>query len=215
MDYREEFLEIINIGKKMLNSALTIGTWGNISVRLPGEELYAITPSGMDYDQLIPNDIVVIDMNGKIVKGDRKPSIETPLHRAIYKSRNDIKAVVHTHSIYASAMASARRGIPAAMEDLVQIVGGDVRVSKYYLPGTEEVGKAAVDALENRNGVLLANHGVVGIGRDLSEAMTVCQVIEKGAQITLAAQAVGGLVELDQKDIYSMRSFFLNSYGQK
>ncbi|NLM96573.1 MAG: class II aldolase/adducin family protein [Halanaerobiaceae bacterium] len=202
------------MGKKMLNSALTIGTWGNISLLLDNKEFFGITPSGMDYNQLTPEDIVIMDLAGNIVDGKKKPSIESPLHYTIYRERKDIKAVVHTHSIYASAMAAARKPIPAAVEDLAQIVGGSVRVAEYYLPGTEELGKAVVDALQDRYGALLANHGVVGIGRSLQEAMTVCEIIEKGARITIAAQGVGGVVELEQEDIDFMRNFFLNSYGQ-
>jgi len=214
MLYIEERKEIVEMGKKMLSSALTIGTWGNISLLLKNKELYGITPSGMDYSQLTPEDIVIMDFEGKVIDGKKKPSIECPLHCAIYQEREDINAVVHTHSIYASAVAAARKPIPAAVEDLAQIVGGCVRVAEYCLPGTDKLGKAVVKALKDRYGVLLANHGVVGIGRTLQEAMTVCEIIEKGARITLAAQGVGGVVELEQKDIEFMRDFYLNSYGQ-
>ncbi|AET67350.1 ribulose-5-phosphate 4-epimerase-like epimerase or aldolase [Desulfosporosinus orientis DSM 765] len=206
--------EIVIKGKEILATKLTVGTWGNISCRVPGENYIAITPSGMSYETLVPEDIVIIDLNGNIASGTRKPSVEVPLHMAIYSAREDVQAVIHTHSAYASAMAVARKEIPGAVEDLVQIVGGNVRVNEYALPGTEQLGKKTVKALEGRNAVLLANHGVLGVGRDLNEALKVCQVVEKSAQIVLLAQLIGGAVELSQEDIDGMRSFYLNGYGQ-
>lgn len=206
--------QIRETGLKMLGSGLVVGTWGNISARVPGEDLIAITPSGMNYDVLQPEDIVLVALNGEVKEGERKPSIELPLHLAIYCARKDIQAVVHTHSAYATAMAAARKPIPGAVEDLVQIVGGDVRVCEYALPGTAQLGANAVKALEGRNAVLLPNHGMVGAGTNLDEALKICQVVEKSAKITILAQAVGGVVELSQEDTAAMRDFYLHKYGQ-
>jgi L-fuculose-phosphate aldolase len=207
--------KVVEKGIEMLSTNLTVGTWGNISCRVPGEDCIAITPTGMSYNTLVPEDIVVLDLRGNIINGKRKPSIEVPLHLAIYNAREDVKAIVHTHSAYATAMAVARKEIPGAVEDLVQIVGGNVRVNEYALPGTEQLGINTVKAMEGRHAVLLANHGMLGSGRDLEEAFKVCQVVEKSAQITLLAQAVGGVVELSQDDIDGMRKFYLQGYGQE
>lgn len=216
MDHRLETCKnVVEKGREMLATNLTVGTWGNVSCRVPGEACIAITPSGMRYDHLVPEDIVVLDLRGNIISGARRPSIEVPLHLAIYNARADVLAIIHTHSVYATAMAVARREIPAAAEDLVQIVGGNVRVNEYALPGTEKLGINTVKALEGRNAVLLANHGLVGVGRNLEEAFKVCQVVEKSAQITLLAQLMGGAVELAQGDIDRMRDFYLQGYGQK
>ena len=206
--------KVVEKGIEMLATNLTVGTWGNISCRVPGEDYIAITPTGMSYDTLVPEDIVVLDLNGKTISGTRKPSVEVPLHLAIYKAREDVQAIVHTHSAYATAMAVARREIPGAVEDLVQIVGGNVRVNEYALPGTEQLGLNAVKAMEGRNAVLLANHGMLGAGRNLEEAFRVCQVVEKSAQVTLLAQLMGGVVELSQDDIDGMRNYYLQGYGQ-
>lgn len=206
--------EVVEKGIKMLLTNLTVGTWGNISCRVPGEDYIAITPSGMSYDTLVPEDIVVLDLRGNTISGTRKPSIEVPLHLAIYNAREDVQAIVHTHSAYATAMAVARREIPGAIEDLVQIVGGNVRVNEYALPGTEQLGINTVKAMEGRNAVLLANHGMLGAGRNLEEAFRVCQVVEKSAQVTLLAQLMGGVVELSQDDIDGMRNCYLQGYGQ-
>ena len=207
--------KVVEQGIEMLSTNLTVGTWGNISCRVPGEDYIAITPTGMSYDTLVPEDIVILDLRGNTINGTRKPSIEVPLHLAIYNAREDVQAIVHTHSAYATAMAVARRGIPGAVEDLVQIVGGNVRVNEYALPGTEQLGINTVKAMEGRNAVLLANHGMLGAGRDLEEAFRVCQIVEKSAQITIFAQLIGGVVELSPDDIDGMRNFYLETYGQK
>lgn len=206
--------KVIEKGIEMLATNLTVGTWGNISCRVPGEDHIAITPTGMSYDSLVPDDIVILDMEGNIISGNRKPSIEVPLHLSIYNARKDIEAIVHTHSPYATAMAVARKEIPGAVEDLVQIVGGNVRVNVYALPGTVQFGINTVKAMEGRQAVLLANHGMLGAGRNLDEAFRVCQVVEKSAQVTLMAQLVGGVVELSQEDIDGMRNYYLQGYGQ-
>jgi len=207
--------KVVEKGIQMLSTNLTVGTWGNISCRVPGEDYIAITPTGMSYNTLVPEDIVVLDLRGNTISGTRKPSIEVPLHLAIYNAREDVQAIVHTHSAYATAMAVARREIPGAVEDLVQIVGGNVRVNEYALPGTEQLGINTVKAMEGRNAVLLANHGMLGAGRNLEEAFRVCQVVEKSAQVTLLAQLMGGVVELSQDDIDRMRNNFLQGYGQE
>ena len=147
-----------------------------------------------------------------MVDGRRKPSTipAGPSTRPARRRRRG------THpQRYATAMAAARADIPGIVEDLVQIVGGSVRVARYALPGTEELGRNAVEALEGRNGVLLANHGAVGAAPTLAQALTVCQIIEKSAHITIAARALGGAVELPQEDIDVMRQYFLNHYGQR
>ena len=214
MKYYRERKAVVETGKEMYSASMTVGTWGNISSRIGDKDLFAITPSGMDYNQIKPKDIVIVDLDGNTVDGERTPSVECHLHRYLYQARDDIKAVVHTHSVYASAMAAARKTIPGSMEDLVQRVGGSVEVADYDLPGTEDVAGNAVEALGQKDGVLLANHGVVGVNRNLEGALKVCQIIEKSAQITIAAQSISGVVELSDDDIQFMREFYLNSYGQ-
>ncbi len=206
---------VVAKGKEILASKLTIGTWGNISCRVPETDWFAITPTGMSYDTLVPDDIVVLDNHGVCVKGARLPSIELPLHLAVYRGRQDVQAIIHTHSTYATAMAAARKEIPGAVEDLVQIVGGNVRVNEYALPGTEQLGLNTLKALEDRNAVLLANHGMLGVGSSLDEALKVCQIVEKAAEIIIVAQLMGGVVELSPTDVEGMRNFYLHSYGQR
>lgn len=212
--YKEIRKAIIKTGLEMAKTNLVIGTWGNISARID-ENHFAITPSGMDYSILKPEDIVILDLDGKVIDGTRKPSIEYSLHGLVYKNREDIKAIVHTHSTFCTAFAMARKGIPPCADDLVQIVGGDVKVAEYALPGSGRLAKNTVKALEGRNGVLLANHGALAAGRDLKEALKTAFIMEKTAEATIYAQILGGVVPLAQNDIDFMRDFYLNKYGQR
>ena len=207
--------EIVKYGLIMKESALVVGTWGNISTRVPETNLIAITPSGVDYDKTKPENIVIVDLEGNIVDGELKPSIEIHLHLAIYKARRDVNAIVHTHSTYSTSYAIARKEIPATAEDSAQIVGGNVKVTDYCLPGSIELGIEAVKKLEDRNAVLLANHGLLAAASSLKEALKVAQVVEKAAQSNLFAQLIGGAVELEDEDINAMRDFYLNKYGQR
>lgn len=212
--YEKERREVINTGIDMAKTNLVVGTWGNISRRID-DNLIAITPSGMDYYSLEPEDIVVLNMDGELVDGNRKPSIEYNLHLEVYKNRSDVGAVVHTHSTFCTAFAIARKGIPGTAEDLVQIVGGDVKVSEYALPGGIELAHNAVKALGDRNAVILANHGALSSGRDLKEALKISLILEKTAEATIYAQILGGAVSLSQSDVDFMRDFYLNKYGQR
>ncbi len=205
---------IVDTGKKILASHLVEGSWGNISARrLDGT--VAITPSGRAYDTLGREDISVVDEKGQVIGGRHSPSSELPLHLAIYAARPDVKAIVHTHSVYACACAVAQTAIPPVMEDLVQIVGGAVEVSKYCLPGSQELAIAAVAALEEKNAVLLARHGVVACGRNLAEALTVASIVEKTAKIFLLAQQLGKVSLLDEEDIAVLRNFYINDYSKR
>ncbi|KXB07955.1 aldolase, partial [candidate division MSBL1 archaeon SCGC-AAA382M17] len=166
--------EVVQAGLEVYERGLVAGTWGNISSRLEKDrEKFAITPSGMDYREVEKSDIVILNLNGEKVEGDKKPSSEKKLHIHIYKSRDDINSIVHSHSIYASAIAVARRDIPPIIEDMVQIVGGNVETADYKLPGTDDLAEAALDALSNKKAALLANHGVVALGEDMKEALKV------------------------------------------
>jgi len=207
--------EVIETGLEMIHSSLVVGTWGNISVRIPDENLMAITPSGVDYESIETADVVIMDFDGNIVEGDKKPSIEWQLHLAVYKARDDIQAIVHTHSTYVTAFAIARKGIPGAAEDLVQVVGGDVRVTNYVLPGSAELGQEVVLALKDRMACIMANHGCIATGRTVKEALRTAFIVEKSAQATVYAQSLGGVVELTEEDVDFMREFYLTKYGQR
>ncbi len=206
--------EIVDTGKKVAASHLVEGSWGNISARYSGAGI-AITPSGRAYDTLCADDISFVDNSGNMLQSKHKPSSELPLHLAIYKARPDIGAIVHTHSVYASACAAAQMPIPPIMEDIVQIAGGEVSVSDYSLPGTPELAAAALKALGGKNAVLLARHGAVACGRNLPEALTVAYIVEKTAKIFILAKQLGAVFPLDDEDIAILRGFYLNDYCKR
>ncbi len=218
MKYLDLRKEIIIACREMVEKNLVIGTWGNISVRLPDEPTaFLITPSGLDYFATKTEDLVIVDLEGNILAGHRKCSSEVQLHRLIYKNRKDIKAILHNHSPYASTLCAAQKPIPALAEDLVQIVGGGVDVTPYVAGRNHlQLGKAACRALgPEKFALLLANHGPVACGRSLQEAMVIALIVEKAAKMYLWAQLVGGAKEIPTKDIQKEREHFLYKYGQK
>lgn len=205
---------IIDVGIKLYERRLVTGTWGNISVRHDADTVI-VTPSGREYDGLKMQDVPVVNMNGEVIRGGLVPSSELPLHLAVYRARPDIGAVIHTHSIFASSCAAARKSIPPIIEDLAQVNGGSVDVAEYALPGTEAVAVNAVAALQNKQAVLLANHGVVACGKDLKEALIVCELVEKTAQIFVYAEQLGGAAALAADEVADMHKFYCEKYSRR
>jgi len=205
---------VCETAKKLSTSNLVAGTWGNISARLDNDYM-VVTPSGIPYETLKPEDMVIVNMHDLTYEGKLKPSVETPMHARILLERPEVNAAVHTHSTYALVMACAHKPIPPICDDQVQILGGEVRVARYTLPGTGEMADAVLEGLQGRMGTLIANHGAVTLGRTLDEAMVAATVLEKSAQVYIGTLAVGGGVELSQEDIAFMYDFFMNKYGQR
>jgi len=202
---------IVAMGKELIERKLVAGSWGNISVKI-ADGVYAVTPSGRGYANQKPDDIVIVDDACKTLDGELTPSSESKLHTAIYNACPEAKAIIHTHSIYASALAAMRKPVPAIIEDIVQIIGGRVECAEYALPGTQELADNAVKAMNGRKGVLLANHGAVCWGKDLADALMVCEILEKAAKIAIICQSCGGAVELSNEDADIMHSFYEEHY---
>lgn len=207
--------KVIACGQELISKGLVAGTWGNISARVAETDLIVITPSGKAYPSLSARDAVVVNSSGTVIEGHFRPSSELPLHLEVYAARPDVKAIVHTHSVFASACAVAHKEIPPIIEDLVQVIGGAVAVAAYALPGTAELAKNTVKALQNRNGVLLANHGVLGCGRSLQEALTACELVEKAARIYIYSMSIGGPRILSDSDVAIMHKFYLEHYRRQ
>jgi L-ribulose-5-phosphate 4-epimerase len=208
--------EVIEVAKRMLECGLVTASWGNVSVRPEGQDMMIITPSGMDYCQLRYSDMVAMDFSGHALQGERKPSSEYRMHREIYVKRPDVLAIVHTHSVFASSFAAAHEPIPVIMEELAQINGGPVQVASYALPGSQELAANCANTLAgNSAAVLLANHGLVGVSRSLTDALKICLVVEKTAQITLNALSIGAYHKISPKNIEQIQNDYVNHYGQK
>jgi L-fuculose-phosphate aldolase len=209
--WQEEKRQVLEASLKMLEKGLVVGTSGNVSLRLPsedGQDLLAITPNRRYYDLLTVDDIQVVDFEAEPVEGDLVPSVETMLHIAIYQARKNINAVVHTHSVFASAIAVAGMEIPAILDDQATFIGGEVKLARYALPGSQEMVDNALAALGKGNAVLLANHGVVGIGRTMRDALTVCELVEKSAKVYLSALTLGKVNTVPEEALEVQKAFF-------
>lgn len=208
--------EVLEAAQRMLQLGLVVAVWGNVSARVRGSGLVVITPSGVDYDRLVADDLSVLEAaTGARVEGRLKPSSELRTHLAVYRQRPDVGGVVHTHSLYASAFAVAHRSIPPIVEDAAQVVGGSVECAVYGAPGTQDLADKAVLALGPRGAVLLANHGVVGVGPTVAEALRVCQIVEKTAHIHALACRLGEPVLLSDAQVAELHHSYCTSYGQK
>lgn len=205
--------QVLEGGRLLIESGLVAGTWGNVSIRI-NQDSMAITPSGGDYHLLEPDDIAIVKLSDGNWTGQRKPSSEKGLHAAIYQARPEINAVLHTHSMNASTVAAARREVPPILDDLAQIVGPSVRVADYALPSTKKLVRATMKALRGRNAALLANHGAVCLGRDLPEALTCCQVLEKGCKAFIEAEFLGGAKSINKFEAALMHQIYLKKYSK-
>jgi len=201
-------------GKRLLAEGLVAGVWGNISHRVD-DDLMAITPSGMSYNELSPEDIVLANIHDLSYSGKLKPSSEIRMHAAILKAKKEVNAVIHNHSPYACIIAARGVEVPPYTEDMAQIIGPTIKVAKHALTGTPELAIGVLAALDNRYGVILENHGAVCMGRDMKEAFAACHVLEKSCQISVFVQLLGGGNPLPPECAEDCRSFYLNSYQRK
>ena len=214
---KEELKELVVYGGlTMVKQRLTVGTWGNISIRDRETGLIYISPSGVEYEDIRTRDVVVLNEKLDVVDGTAVPSIEKAMHAAVYKARSDIGAVIHTHPIYSSVLGVNRMELPGISEDFVQLVGEKIVCSEYALPGTPELANNVIQALgKERSAVLLPNHGTLCAGRDLREVLKVSYVVEKTAQVYIMAMSIGTPHLINDDDIREMRFFAQNMYGQK
>lgn len=209
---REEREKIVEYGKKLISSGLTKGTGGNLSIYNREKQLMAISPSGIDYFKTKPEDVVVLNLKGEIVDGDKKPSSELEMHRIFYKKRNDINAIIHTHTMYATTLSCLRWKLPA-IHYLLASAGKDIRCAEYATFGTDKLAINAFEAMEDRKAVLLANHGLLAGSRDLADTFSITEDIEYCAELYYRAKSIGDPVILDDEEMSLMVERFKN-YGQ-
>lgn len=204
---------IVEFGKKLVKSGLTTGTGGNLSCMDRAENLVVISPSGIDYDEMMAEDVVVLDMTGNIIDGKLKPSSETGIHIGLYCRRPDVSAVIHTHSPYATTMACLNMEIPA-VHYLVGFSGTKVPVAPYATFGTEQLAKNVSDTIGKFNAVLMANHGLISVGADLLRAFCVAEEIEFVARIYYQAKNIDKPVILSDREMNNVMKKFAD-YGQR
>ena len=200
-------------GVTLVQEGLVAGTWGNVSLRLSDDRM-AITPSGSDYLSMKASDIVIVDLaSGEATGGT--PSTEKNLHREIYRSRPEVNAIIHTHSMSVSTVAAARREVPPILDDLAQIVGSSVRVAAYALPGTKKMARSVLAALRGRTAAIMANHGAVALGRTMAEALLCARILEKGCRAFIEAEFMGGAHGINRFEARLMHEVYIRKYSRR
>jgi len=203
--------EVAATARLMVQKGLARGTSGNISARI-GQDLFAVTPTGTDHLSLGPEDIVVLDSTGCVVEGALRPTSEVPMHLATYRLRPDVAAIVHTHSEYATTFAVLGEGIEA-VHYLLAHAGPRVPCAPYATYGTPELAANAVATLGRGGAVLLANHGVLAVGRSLAAALTVAEAVETVAGLAYRARLLGRPNVLSDEEMARVADAF-RTYGQ-
>lgn len=199
---------LIDSGIRLLENNLVQGTWGNSSYRLDDHRML-ISPSGLDYLSLKEEDMVIVDINTLEREGGLKPSSEKGVHAGVYQNRKDINAIIHTHPIYCSVLAATRKGLPCLNEEMKQLIGGDVKVANYGLPGTGKLSKMTIKGMEGRNACFMANHGVLCAGKDMEEAFQIIKFLEEACKTYIEQKTL----ELTGEKVFTeqlLDNYFLN-----
>lgn len=209
---KDEREAIVEYCIKLIEHGLTKGTGGNISIFNRNDKIMAISPSGLDYYAAKPEDVVVLDLNGNVIEGRRKPSTEYKLHRIFYVKRDDCNSVVHCHAMFSGVLACLHWPIPAS-HYMIALAGKDVRCAEYATFGTQELAENAFEAMKDRNAVLLGNHGLLAVSADLPNAFNIAEEIEFCAEMYYRAKCVGEPVILSDAEMELIIGKFHN-YGK-
>ena len=198
-------------------SGLVAWTSGNVSARVPGADLMVIKPSGLEYEDLGPETMVVCDLDGRPVEGDYQPSSDTGSHAYVYRHRPDLGGVVHTHSPYATAWAARGEPIPCVLTAIADEFGGEIPVGPFALIGDESIGAGIVGTLaaSRSPAVLMRSHGVFTVGRTARAAVKAAVMVEDAARTVHLARLHGPLSPLSEADIRALNERYTNVYGQQ
>ncbi len=209
--------QIATLHRELTRYQLVAWTAGNVSGRLPGHDLMVIKPSGVAYDELSPESMIVCDLDGQVLDGNFSPSSDTAAHAYVYRHLPDVGGVVHTHSTYAAAWAARREPIPCVLTAMADEFGGPVPVGPFALIGDDSIGAGIVETLrEHRSpAVLMANHGVFGVGPDARAAVKAAVMCEDVARTVHLARQLGEPVPIPQRDVDRLWERYQNVYGQR
>jgi L-ribulose-5-phosphate 4-epimerase len=210
-------VEVAALHGELVRYGLVVWTAGNISARVPGADLLVIKPSGVPYDELTPEKMVVCDLYGNVIDGDLQPSSDTATSAYVYRSMPDVGGVVHTHSTYATAWASRGESIPCVLTMMADEFGGEIPIGPFAHIGDDEIGRAIVETLrEHRsNAILLQNHGVFTIGRTAKDAVKAAVMCEDVARSVHIARQLGSPIPIAPADIDAFYDRYQNEYGQR
>ena len=197
-------------------NGLVVWTAGNVSERVPGANLFVIKPSGVSYDELSPESMVVCDLDGTLVDGTRTPSSDTAAHAYVYRHLPEVGGVVHTHSTYATAWAARGEPVPCVLTMMADEFGGEIPIGPFALIGDDSIGRGIVETLrESRSpAVLMRNHGPFKVGRDARAAVKAAVMCEEVARTVHIARQLGEPLAIDQQDIDALYARYQSVYGQ-
>lgn len=186
---------LLRAAKEMISCGLVEGTAGNVSARLPDGNV-VLTPSSIDYTTMTLDDLVVTDLDGKVLEGSRAPTTEKSLHLACLRKHPDIGAVMHCHALFATMFAVVRQPIPCVIEEFDVYVGGDVQVADYKITGSDVLAEEVSERVADRGAVLMASHGLLCVGKNPADVLKVAKLVERTAQIVWGARLLGEPVPL-------------------
>jgi L-ribulose-5-phosphate 4-epimerase len=208
---------VADLHTELSRNGLVIWTAGNVSARVPGCRLMVIKPSGVSYDELTPEAMVVTDLDGVLVDGDYTPSSDTAAHAYVYRHMPEVGGVVHTHSTYATAWAARSEAIPCVLTMIADEFGGEIPVGPFALIGDDSIGRGIVETLRGSRSraVLMAGHGPFTIGRDARDAVKAAVMLEDVARTVHIARQLGTPAQLAPTDVTSLYERYQNVYGQE
>jgi L-ribulose-5-phosphate 4-epimerase len=206
--------ELVELHLELPKNNLVVWTGGNVSARDPQTGLVAIKASGIRYEEMRPEHMTVVDLDGKVVEGDFKPSSDVYSHLYIYKHRPDVGGVVHTHSVYATAFAAVNKPIPVVLTAIADEFGGPIPCGGFALIGDDAIGKVVVESIGKSPAVLLKNHGVFTIGKNAQAAVKAAVMTEDNARTVWLALQIGTPDVIPQEDVEKLHDRYTNVYGQ-
>lgn len=206
--------QVAHFHQELPHNNLVAWTSGNVSGRDPDTGYVVIKPSGVRYPDLTPDKLVVVDLEGNVVEGELKPSSDTASHLYIYRHRDDINGVVHTHSPFATAFAAVGKEIPVCLTAIADEFGGPVPCGGFALIGGEAIGERVIEAIGKSPAVLLKNHGVFAVGGDVEAAVKAAVMVEDVARTVWLALQIGEPEEIDAEDVAQLHQRYTHVYGQ-
>jgi L-ribulose-5-phosphate 4-epimerase len=209
--------EVCDLHAELPRNDLVVWTAGNVSARVPGHELLVIKPSGVSYDELTPENMVVCDFDANLVEGEHSPSSDTAAHAYVYKHMPEVNGVVHTHSTYATAWAARGEAIPCVLTMMGDEFGGEIPIGPFALIGDDSIGHGIVSTLSGHRSkaVLMQNHGPFTIGKSAKAAVKAAVLCEEVARTVHISRQLGNPLPIAQSDIDSLFERYQNAYGQK